>query len=111
MTVEQDALRFREFAKGLPITIKTKKAVIVYGPNPEKDFREAMCTALDQRISLAPTAQQTLATEYSLNSSEYLLTEILKFRRGDVSVKDFMHLLGLVVHSHHSNKFKAKERE
>ena len=62
-------------------------------------------------MTSAPTTQQTLATEYSLNSSEYLLTEILKFRRGDVSVKDFMHLLGLVVHSHHSNKFRAKQHE
>lgn len=45
-----DAARWREFRTGKPLTVKCKKATVMFGPNPEADYPEALDAAIDAAI-------------------------------------------------------------
>lgn len=45
-----DATRYHWLRQGNGITVKCKKSVIIYGPNPEKDYGDALDIAIDTKI-------------------------------------------------------------
>lgn len=46
-----DAERWREFSKGNALTVKMKNAVVIFGPNKERDYAAALNHAIDNRIA------------------------------------------------------------
>jgi hypothetical protein len=46
-----DALRWREFRTGKALTVKCKKATVMFGPNPEPDYPKALDAAIDAAIA------------------------------------------------------------
>ncbi len=45
-----DAARYRYIMQGNGSIVKCKKATIVHGPNPEKDYGNALDKAIDEKI-------------------------------------------------------------
>lgn len=45
-----DAERWREFRTGKALTVKCKKATVMFGPNPENDYPESLDAAIDAAI-------------------------------------------------------------
>ena len=45
-----DAGRWREFARGEPLTVKMKKAVVIFGPNKEHDYVDELNNAIDRKM-------------------------------------------------------------
>ena len=46
-----DAERWRDFRTGKALTVKCKKATVMFGPNPEADYPDALDSAIDAAIS------------------------------------------------------------
>lgn len=53
--VAEDAERWREFQKGKPLVVKMAKSTVIYGPNHEREFPDALNKAVDH--ARAQTAQ------------------------------------------------------
>ncbi len=53
-TLALDALRWRKFRTGDALTVKCKKATVMFGPNPERDYPEALDAAIDRAILTHP---------------------------------------------------------
>lgn len=47
-----DAARYGYIRQGNGFTVKCKKATIVHGPNPEKDYADALDKAIDEKIGV-----------------------------------------------------------
>lgn len=60
---ELDAERWREFATGEPLTIKMKKAVVIFGPNKERDYAAALCEAIDTKIEQRKNVEESCFTK------------------------------------------------
>ena len=49
--LEQNASRWREFSTGKAFTVKCRKATVIYGPNLEADFPQALAKTIDAALN------------------------------------------------------------